>query len=126
MHHNDNVRNAAKELVVAFAHHLRDKINNKDTLYINTGLDEDFLIYEDIFKSVLSKLLGVSIRPTCFIPNRVLEETREVLLNVVAEKHLEDIVSSNVHSHITYEVCLFVLRKFQEEEHCSNLVMRGE
>lgn len=116
MHTSDSVRNVSKNIVSAYAHHIKDRVRDKDEDYINLGVDDNFSAYEALFKAVISKVLGV--KETCRndFSNIVITECLDVVNNTIKMKGYSRLLNNDLLAQCTYEVCVFILNKVKEEE----------
>lgn len=78
------IRNAVKDIVGAYVHHIRDAVKNNDADYIKIGLDADIEIYEDVFNKIMSVWLKGRKHK---LPQRVVDETIKAMEKCVEENN---------------------------------------
>lgn len=121
MNTSTKVRKIAREIVVAYAHHVKDRVRMNDTDYVQLGLDEDFEVYASLFKVVISEVLNVTITVDVVYSKALISELKEVLLSSILLRGYKKVLENDAYAFCVYEVCLHVLKKVKEEEFSDNL-----
>lgn len=117
-----NIRKIARDIVMVYAHHIKDRVKMKDMDYIKLGVDDDFEEYSALFKAVISRVLGVPVKVDMLYPNIVIVECLNVIEEVVKEKGYEKLLEDKIIAQCVYDVCLYILKKVKEEEFDDNVL----
>lgn len=117
-----NIRKIARDIVMVYAHHIKDRVKMKDMDYIKLGVDDDFEEYSALFKAVISRVLDVPVKVDMLYPNIVIVECLNVIEEVVKEKGYEKLLEDKIIAQCVYDVCLYILKKVKEEEFDDNVL----
>lgn len=112
----NNIKKVAKDIVMAYVHHIKDKVKTGEEDYIELGIDDDFKAYESLFRSIFSKVLGVQNRETRFFPNLVVVESLEVVEKTIKDSGYDIMLGNKAVSDCVFEVCMHILKKVKEDE----------
>lgn len=110
------VRKVARDIVLAYAHHIRDKVREENINYTGIGLDGDFAVYEALFKTVLGSELLIPSSIGMRLPRTVISESLRVVQSEIKRKGYTDFLDNPVYAECVFEVCVFILKKVKEEE----------
>lgn len=116
MHTSASVRNVAKNIVLVYTTHIKSKIKEQDESYIELGIDSSFEKYEELFKVIIGRVLGVPSKTKLFVPNIVLLECIDAVEQVITKKGYTKQINNNIIAQCVYDVCLYILKKVKEEE----------
>jgi hypothetical protein len=116
MNSENKVKQVAKNLVVAYAHHIKDRVVKADLRYITSGIDTSFERYEKLFKHVLSKTLGVESTLSLSLDDSILAECVAVLDTVIITEGYKDFLSDTYVSECTYDICVHILATVAKDE----------
>jgi hypothetical protein len=122
MHTSNNVRRAARDIVMSFAHHIKDRIQVQDDDYVELRVDDDFDIYSDLFRSVAEKVLNINTGVIRIFPNGVMTETLDVVEKTVDLKGYQSLIENRFVAECVLEICLFILKKVKEDEFDEELI----
>jgi hypothetical protein len=116
MNTSSKVRKIARDIVVAFAHHIKDRIKLNDKDYVQLGIDEDFEVYASLFKVVISKVLDLPIKVDMIYSNTVVTECTDAITSSITLRGYTKLLEKEYIAQSVYDVCLHVLKKVKEEE----------
>jgi uncharacterized Ntn-hydrolase superfamily protein len=122
MHTSNNVRKAARDIVIAFAHHIKGRIQSQDDDYVELRVDDDFDIYSDLFRSVAEKVLGINTGIVRIFPNSVVTETLDIVEEKVNNMGYQSLIENKFVAECVFEICLFILKKVKEDEFEDDLI----
>jgi len=54
----DKVRKLARDIITTYVHHVYHKVRDKDSKYIESGIDGNLFLYEELFIDTVGILLG--------------------------------------------------------------------
>lgn len=110
---NKKIRDVAKNLILTFAHHVRDRVDARDPRYVTAGVEHDFLRYVDLYQCVVRKFLGLAPLKEYDFSTELIGDILEVLKEKVSVGKLGE---SPILAECIYDVGLYVLQKVKEEE----------
>lgn len=113
---NEKIRQAARDVVVAYAHHIKSQVDTKNESYLESGVNDSVSRYEVVFRHVIGKVLGIGIpiNPPC--PEYVVKDLTNVVQKAMDNTSLSEYrIKPNWKSAI-YELCIFVFEKFREHD----------
>lgn len=110
---NKKIRDVAKNLILTFVHHVRDRVNARDFRYLATGIDRDFLRYVELYQCVARKFLGLAPLKEYDFSVELIDDILGVLKKKVSVGKLGE---SPILAECIYDVGLYVLQKVKEEE----------
>ena len=116
------IKEISKEIMVAYAHHVRDRVREEDFEYLASGVDNSLEKYTNLFKVTLSMLTGLDFGVEDTYPSHVTMDTMHVLNSKVLSKGYERYISNPVIGEGVYKVCMLILKKVKEEEFDSSFV----
>ena len=107
------IRYIAKEIIVAYVQHVKQKIKERNPLYIESGVDNSYDVYERLFTIVISRYFkGLSKVPDSkgFSDVVILDCMNAIDLALATSKY-KNIVSKN--SEVISETCLVVYEQVE-------------
>ncbi|MNV38645.1 hypothetical protein D3C71_1302070 [compost metagenome] len=121
---NSQVRKAARDIVMTYAHHIRDKVKSGDADYISLGVDNDFELYVDFFNAISKKTFYEDLKYSSsgkIKSIKAYKETVNIVKEMLISKNYNGLLRNKVIAECTYVVCLHVLETtkknlFLEEE----------
>lgn len=113
---NHEVRETARELVIAYTTYICRKIEEGNQLYSTTDIDTSVDSYELLYKLVLGDILGVKHpkRLRSGYSGALIKDVTLFMKTEVKRMDREHIVSQHPYSKAVYEVCMFVFCKYRE------------
>jgi hypothetical protein len=110
------VRKVARDITIAYAQHIKEKIASGDDDYTSLGIDDDFLLYESLFKSVFSKALGVPVHEARIFTHSVVIESLDTVEKLIVARGYEMFLGNKSVCESVFGVCMFILKKVKEDE----------
>ena len=107
------IRYVSKEIIVAYVQHVKQKIKEGNALYIDTGIDDSYDVYESLFTIVISRYFkGLSKVPDSkgFSDVVILDCMNAIDLALATSKY-KNIVNKN--SEVICETCLMVYEQVE-------------
>lgn len=109
---SDKVRKVSRDIIKAYAFHVRKRIKQKDILYIQAGIDLDFNTYERLFSEVASISLGVNrVKETSF-PTKLLADCAGAIDFMNIDKAYDRVLDR--YADAVYDTCILIFRKVEE------------
>lgn len=133
---NDKIWEVSNHVFRTCVEHINAEIKAGNKDYIELGIDEDFQLYEEFFKEVIARSLGVKKKRSSSFPRRILDEwigmvkkasslfpgrvVRECAGVIKKEIKLKGYSRLLKHDilvpYVVYEVCLLILKRIDEKE----------
>lgn len=115
MQTSENIRAMARNLVVTYTHHVRDEVAKGNRAYIECGLDGDIVLYNDLFKVVMAKLLGVRYEPINKYPRLVVNRLTKVVKASIVDPNEKEMFANGLYGTLLYELVQTVLEVVRAE-----------
>lgn len=109
MQTSENIRAMARKLVVTYTHHVKNEVAQGNRAYIDCGLDGDIDLYNDLFRVVMSKLLGVRYTAVNKYPRLVVNRLAKVVKSSIVEPHEKEMFANGIYGVILYDLVQTVL-----------------
>lgn len=117
MHHtSESVRKVAKHIVVAYAHHIKQRIQEKDLTYLELGVDDTYPTYEALFRQVARDIFTLDIKNTHQFSNAVIDDCVQAVRKAIRVNGYSRFIENELLGVCIYDVSMFILNKAREEE----------
>lgn len=120
--HGIILKDMARSITMTCVHHIKERIDERDTDYIKMGLDNTFSQFDDFFKTVTAKLLGTFYQSEYDYPTYIIHETMSIIYDDLMKKGYSSYLSVEQITNSIYEICQSIMQTVKEENFAEEYV----
>ena len=108
---NSKIKSLCQEIIEDFTYYVRDEVKANRTEYLQTGIDNDLMVYREFFLNILGLSLGLEDKE----PN-VDKEVKEELITLIKRdlSYRRYIKVSQTNRAMIYRTCEIIFNKVVE------------
>lgn len=112
----DILKNTAKRVVQGYARHVKAEVSVNNQLYINSGIDNTYDLYEELFIVSAEKAfcLPTQTAITTSYDEALLTDTVSCIATLLDKE--PDVQRDNYTLRCVLDICLLVLRKARDDD----------